>query len=205
MSECKQVLMDEEEHAWAGGENRGRKVNQSSGSNVLVVYGWNRQWKRKDPNDPQWLAHQTCWCCGKVGHICQRCMALQAERDAYCEKKMVGHDTSNAYAATDEPEIYAKVMVAEALDDTTFNEPAIAKTFDGHALMAHVIDEPEVYVGALIAEAVDDQALSIDGGSPEQKPWIIDSGCSANFSPNQSEFIEYTPYTSIHMIRLGDS
>ena len=77
--------------------------------------------------------------------------------------------------------------------------------FDGHALMATMIDDLEVCVKALVAEAVDDWALSVDGGDSEQKPWIINSGCSVNFSPNRSEFIEYTPYTSTHRIHLGDS
>src|SRR5258708_10843745 len=39
----------------------------------------------------------------------------------------------------------------------------------------------------------------------ELNPWVIDSGCSAHFSPNQSEFTTYAPYTSPHQIHLGDS
>src|SRR5260370_35928282 len=81
--ELKQILTDEERRAWATGENLGTKVDLSSGSNALIVDGWNCQWRRKDSNDPHWLAHQTCWHCGKVGHICQGCMAMQMERDAY--------------------------------------------------------------------------------------------------------------------------
>src|SRR5260370_40863620 len=39
----------------------------------------------------------------------------------------------------------------------------------------------------------------------ELKPWVINSGCSTHFSPNQSEFITYTPYASAHQIQLGNS
>src|SRR5258708_36080214 len=39
----------------------------------------------------------------------------------------------------------------------------------------------------------------------ELKPWVIDSGCSAHFSPNESEFTTYAPYASPCQICLGAS
>src|SRR5258707_9612644 len=53
------------------------------------------QAKRRDPNNPQWLAKQTCWRCGKVGHIHPKCTALQAERDAYYMKKLAEWNAAN--------------------------------------------------------------------------------------------------------------
>src|SRR5260370_29639923 len=60
------------------GENLGMEVDLSLGSNALMVDGRNCQWKRNF-NDHQWIAQQMCWWCGKVGHICQGCMASQVE------------------------------------------------------------------------------------------------------------------------------
>ena len=58
----------------------------------------------------------------------------------------------------------------------------------------------------MYAEAiVEHHTYTARGGHGEPKPWIIDSGCSAHFSPNQSEFIAYTPYASPHQIHLGGS
>ncbi len=78
---------------------------------------------------------------------------------------------------TDEPEVGADVMITEA-----------------------IINEPGVYTGMVIDEAlVEPQAHAAEGGGTELKPWIVNSGCSAHFCPNWSEFIEYTPYVSGHV------
>ncbi len=52
---------------------------------------------------------------------------------------------------------------------------------------------------------VEHHAYTAGGDHGELKPWIINSGCSAHFSPNRSEFTTYTPYASPHQIRLGNS
>src|SRR5260370_22983457 len=44
-----------------------------------------------------------------------------------------------------------------------------------------------------------------EGDNADPKPWIIDSGCSSHFSPNESEFIDYSPFVIPRKIRLGDS
>ena len=74
--------------------------------------------RRKDPNDPSWLARQSCWACGRTGHIRQKCPAPQSERDEYRERKLkekgaMVTESSNAGAANDEVEVYSKAMIAE--------------------------------------------------------------------------------------------
>ena len=49
------------------------------------------------------------------------------------------------------------------------------------------------------------QAYAAREDTSELKPWVIDSGCSAHFSPNQSKFISYVPYASAQHICLGNS
>ena len=44
-----------------------------------------------------------------------------------------------------------------------------------------------------------------EGDNADPKPWIIDSGCSSHFSPNESEFIDYSPFMIPQKIRLGNS
>ena len=63
----------------------------------------NKSKGKKDPNDPIWLACQTCWACGKTGHLRQKCTAMQEEKDAYCKEK----DTEGAEVNAVEPEEYA--------------------------------------------------------------------------------------------------
>ena len=66
------------------------------------------------PNDLTWLACQTCWKCGKTGHLHQKCAAMQEERDAYREKNAMEWEKGTANAAMDETE--DKVMVTECQD-----------------------------------------------------------------------------------------
>ncbi|SRR5258708_18737443 len=68
---------------------------------------------KKDPNDPIWLAHQTCWACGKTGHLHQKCTAMQEEKDAYCGRK----DTEGAKVNAVEPKEYG--MLAGNLSSPT--------------------------------------------------------------------------------------
>src|SRR5260370_24954964 len=96
--------------------------------------GRNHQFKRKDPNDPQWLMRQMCWACRRIGHIRQRYMASWAEREAYREKKAAEHDAANAHAVVDELEVYAKAMLVQDIEG----------------------DESEVHASAMVALAIDD-------------------------------------------------
>ncbi len=57
----------------------------------------------------------------------------------------------------------------------------------------------------MVAETFDEDALPAENDNADWKPWIINSGCSSNFSLNCSEFIDYAPYTSLQKICLGDS
>ena len=65
-------------------------------------------------SDPTWLACQSCWHCGKLGHLCQRCTASQAKRDAYRGQKNAEGTGGDANAV--EPEVYLNAMMAEETD-----------------------------------------------------------------------------------------
>ena len=80
-------------------------------------------------NDPQWLAKQTYWRCGKAGHIHPKCTVSQAKREVYYTKKMAEQNTANVTA--DKPVVYMKAMLTE---DTA--------------------DKPEVCADVMIAEAI---------------------------------------------------
>ena len=89
LAKLKETISNDKQRAHAAGKNLGMKLNLASEPNTLAVEGRYCQAKRRDMNDPQWLAWQTCWKCGKFGHICQCCMESYAEREAYQMKKMV--------------------------------------------------------------------------------------------------------------------
>ena len=155
------------------------------------------QAKRRDPNNPQWLAKQTCWRCGKVGHIHPKCTALQAEREAYYAKKVAEQNAANV--TTGKLEVYAKAMFAKGINDGSEEWADIM-------VAEAIISGPEADTEVVIDKAlVEPQAHAAKGGGMEPKPWIVNSGCSTHFSPNWSEFIEYTPFPSPHQICLGDS
>ena len=59
------------------------------------------------------MAWQTCWKCGKVGHIHPKCTASYAEREAYYESKMAKQNIANAVADTLGE--YVEAMYAEAI------------------------------------------------------------------------------------------
>ena len=46
--------------AWAAGESLRTKSDSPQNQSHP---------RRQDPNDPTWLAQQTCWNCGKTGHL----------------------------------------------------------------------------------------------------------------------------------------
>ncbi len=81
----------------------------------------------------------------------------------------------------------------------TYREKKLAERDTANATTT----EPEVYANAMIAMTLEHCTLTTEGEGT--KPWIINSGCSAHFSPNKSEFLTYTPYMSPQKIRLGDS
>src|SRR5258708_2273829 len=101
--------------AHTAGENLGTKLDSLCNPKALTIEEGRSKGKRKDPNDPTWLACQTCWRCGKISHLHQRCSVTQEERDAYREKKAAECKRATANATTDEAE--DKVLVAKMLGD----------------------------------------------------------------------------------------
>ena len=56
LSKLKQVISNDELRARAAGENLGTKLNLTSEPNTLAIDSQYCQGRRKDTNDPQWLA-----------------------------------------------------------------------------------------------------------------------------------------------------
>src|SRR5258705_366730 len=61
----------------AAGKNLGTKLDLVCNPKALTAKESKSKGKRKDHNDLSWLACQTCWKCGKIGHLCQNCMATR--------------------------------------------------------------------------------------------------------------------------------
>ncbi len=74
-----QCITSAEEHARAAGLKLGTKLDNVTDPKALTVQGDTQKGKR---NDPTWLSRQTCWTCGKTGHLHQKCTASQAEKQA---------------------------------------------------------------------------------------------------------------------------
>ncbi len=88
LDELKKDIEANELHAWAASECLGTKLDLVCDPNVLNADD-SRKGKRKDPEDPAWLAQQTCWACGKVGHICQntvksKCVLISSTVGGFC-------------------------------------------------------------------------------------------------------------------------
>ncbi|SRR5258707_2886672 len=115
----------------ATGEQLGTKLDLTTMSNTLAAQGQHHQTKKKDTSDPKWLAKQTCWRCGKLGHIHQGCTASQAEREVYHASKAVEQSTTNVIS--DEPDQYAGAMLTEA----TTSKPEVC-------MMARIVEWVEI-------------------------------------------------------------
>src|SRR5260370_29059396 len=110
---------------------------------------------------------------------------------------MVEQDAANTVAG--ELEIYAGAMYAEVITDEQ-------EGYAGVAIAEDVAGKLEVYADMMVAEAIAEHCVHVAiGDDMELRPWIINSGCSTHFSPNLSEFTEYSPYPSSRKIHLGDS
>src|SRR5260370_29090904 len=113
-------------------------------------------------------------------------MASSAERDTYREKKT---GDPSAHVVADEPEVYARAMVAEVLN---VDEPEVyMETIEELEVYVETVtteilstDEPETYLNTMVAKTFDENALAVKNDSMDWKLWIINSGCSSNFSPN---------------------
>src|SRR5258708_5729024 len=97
--------------ARAAGENLGTKLDSICNTKALAAEENRPKGKRKDPNNPTWLACQTCWKCGKIRHLQQRCTATQYEKDAYREKKAAKKSTTNT--VMDDAEDQALIMESD--------------------------------------------------------------------------------------------
>ena len=107
----KQQIVADESQAQTTGESVGTKRVASTEPHALAV--WTGMFKgRKDPNDPIWLARQTCYTCGVIGHLQMNCMALSALHEAHKAKRaaerVTTQPTANAAAGPD-----SLAMVAE--------------------------------------------------------------------------------------------
>ena len=158
-----QVVSDKQQ-AHAAGENLGTKLDVSHELNALAVKSGTKRPRRRDVNDPSWLSQQSCWWCGKMGHIHQKCTASQAEKDAYCAMK--GNMNVNINAAS---------------------------------------VESDTYTEALIVEEVTPDNVTLVASNSIPKPWVIDLGCTSHFTPNQSDFVSYMPYTEPQVVCMGDA
>ena len=100
------------------GEDLGTKIDTIHEPKALAANNQRGQMRQKDPNDPSWLVKQSCWSCGKMGHIQQKCVASQSEKDEFRDKKLrergaMATESSNAGTTGDDVEVYAKAMIAK--------------------------------------------------------------------------------------------
>src|SRR5258708_20396934 len=87
-------------------------------------------------NNCTWLSWQTCWTCGMVGHLHQKCTASQAEKQAYKEKKNSECTETSMQVTTEQvttkqvatkPEVY--VVSTEPLALKAIRDPTEPKSW----------------------------------------------------------------------------
>ena len=113
----KQQIVANESRACIAGESVGTKRVGSTELQALAA--WTGAFKgRKDPNDPVWLAKQTCYACGTIGHLRVNCMASSALCEAHRAKRAAeraaAEPTANAAAG---PDLLAMVVEPSMNDD----------------------------------------------------------------------------------------
>ena len=107
----RQHVVTAEDRARAAGLKLGTKLDNVTEPKALTVQSSPRRGRKSNPT---WLARQSCWHCGKLGHLRQRCTASQAEWDAYRGQKNAEGTGGDANAV--EPEVYLNAMMAEETD-----------------------------------------------------------------------------------------
>ena len=112
----KQQIVADESRARVAGESVGTKRVGSAEPQALAARAGAFR-GRKDSNDPVWLAKQTCYGCGAIGHLRMNCMASSALREAHRVRRAAERTAAQpaANAATTESDSLA--MVAEPLTD----------------------------------------------------------------------------------------
>ncbi len=123
-----QCISSAEEHTQAAGLKLGTKLNNFTNPKALAAQ--DNTWKGKK-SDSTWLSQQTCWACGTVGHLCQKCTTSQAEKQVYKEKKNsecteTGTQVTTEQVAT-EPEVY--MVSTEPLALKAVGEPTEPKSW----------------------------------------------------------------------------
>ena len=95
----KQQIVADETRMRIAGESVGTK--QVGGAEPQALAARTGMFKgRKDPNDPVWLARQTCYACGVIGHLQMNCMASSAQREAHKAKRATERATAQPTANT---------------------------------------------------------------------------------------------------------
>ena len=79
-----QCVTSAEYWAQAAGLKLGTRLDNLTDLKALTAQDNTQKGKKSDST---WLSQQTCWACGMVGHLCQKCATSQAEKQAYKEKK----------------------------------------------------------------------------------------------------------------------
>ena len=126
LDDLKRDIEADELRARAAGENLGTKTDLTHEPKALVAQGDPRRGRKPDP---LWILRQTCWNCGKTGHLRQKCPSSQAERQAYRDKRN-GERTEISAQVTTEPEVYVAIMDDTAYSATQNNqETATQKTW----------------------------------------------------------------------------
>ena len=80
LDDLRQCVTTAECRAQTAGLKLGTKLDTLTEPKALMAQESHHRTRRINPT---WASQQTCWDCGKVGHIHQRCTALQAKKQAY--------------------------------------------------------------------------------------------------------------------------
>ena len=115
LDDLKKEIKADESHAQATGENLGMKINVVHNPKALAAEQGRMHGRRRDPNDPSWVAQQMCWNCSQMGRLHHKCLAPRTEKSTHQEKRTGESDAANA--ALIELEVYARVFIAKASDE----------------------------------------------------------------------------------------
>ncbi len=128
-----QCITSAEDRAQAAGLKLGTRLDNLTDPKALTAQ--DNTWKGKK-SDSTWLSWQTCWACGRTGHLHQKHTASQAEKQVYKERKNSKCTETGAQATTEqvtteqvatEPEVY--IVSTEPLALKADGEPTEPKSW----------------------------------------------------------------------------
>ncbi len=180
-----QCVTSAEYWAQAAGLKLGTRLDNLTNPKALTAQDNTQKGKKSNST---WLSQQTCWACGRTGHLHQKCTASQAEKQAYKERKNSKCTETGTLATTEQvtteqvatkPKVY--VVSMEPLTLKANGEPTEPKSWlIDSGCMSHLSPNKSDFISYMPYDVPQCVQLGNGSGTPSLGEGIISLSCLVN-------------------------